>query len=80
MGSFAAWLRRNSEEHLIAATQADLARRYLGRDGPLRRPTQGERFWQQVFLPVYRVLPWQVRRLVLHSLPGSHRRRWRGRP
>lgn len=80
MSRFAGWLRHNSEAELIAATQAELAQRYLGREGPLREDdTRGgaQLFWQGAFVPVYRRLPWSVRRLVMRMLPGSHRRRWR---
>jgi hypothetical protein len=27
-------------------------------------------------VPIYRVLPWGFRSLVLHSMPGSHRKTW----
>lgn len=75
----AAWLRRNSEATLKAATEEELARRYLGRGGPVGRAGEGEFFWRRVFVPTYRRLPWPVRRFVLHSLPGSHHRRWQWR-
>jgi hypothetical protein len=35
-----------------------------------------ERFWRQVFVPVYRLLPWRIRRFTIQSLPGSHRKEW----
>ncbi|MGH3320900.1 MAG: hypothetical protein ACRDN9_12075 [Streptosporangiaceae bacterium] len=79
MGSFAGWLRHHSEENLMAVTQEELARRYLGRDGPVGRPAQGELFWRRVFVPTYRRLPWRIRRFALHRMPGSHRQRWQWR-
>ena len=78
MGSLGEWLRKNSEPRLMDAAQKDLARRYLGRDGPVRRSAADDVFWNTVFVPVYRKLPWAVRRFVLRRLPGSHHRRWRG--
>lgn len=78
MGAFGKWLRENAEARLMSATQKDLARRYLGRGGPVRGPAVGDGFWDSFFVPVYRKLPWQLRRFVLRRLPGSHRRRWRG--
>ena len=79
MGSFAGWLRRNSEENLLASTQEELARRYLRREGPVGHRSQGEFFWRQVFIPAYRKIPWPVRSFVLRQMPGSHRRRWQWR-
>ena len=85
MGGFAGWLRSHSEHTLMAAAQEDLARRYLDRSGPVGtaaapgRSGRERYFWQQVFVPAYRRLPWRLRRFALHSMPGSHRRRWQWR-
>jgi hypothetical protein len=67
----ATWLRRNSERYLMADAQAQMARRYLGREGPVGVDNA---FWRRVFVPVYRLLPWQLRNAVLRAMPGSHRR------
>jgi hypothetical protein len=32
-----------------------------------------------MFVPVYRRLPWGLRRAVIQAIPGSHRQRWQGR-
>ncbi len=74
--SFSQWLRANSERHLLEAAQADMARRYLNRPGPVQEAGLGPFFWRRVFVPVYRRLPWELRRSVIQALPGSHRRRW----
>lgn len=85
MSGFSGWLRRRSEHTLMAAAQADLARRYLDREGPVGsaappgRSAREQYFWREVFVPAYRRLPWRLRRLALHSMPGSHRRRWQWR-
>ncbi|MDP8977224.1 MAG: hypothetical protein M3N17_01310 [Actinomycetota bacterium] len=73
----AQWLRRNSERSLMDAAEEDLARRYLGRGGPVGRQGPATLFWRRVFVPAYRALPWGVRHAALRAMPGSHRRRWR---
>ena len=70
------WLRRNSERYLLEAAQERLARRYLGREGPVHEGGPRDFFWRRLFVPVYRLLPWGLRRSVIVALPGSHRRRW----
>lgn len=73
--TFAHWLRSNSEHYLLQDSQARIAR---ATGSPMPRPPRGvkERFFRQVFAPVYRLLPWEVRRRVIQALPGSHRREW----
>jgi hypothetical protein len=70
------WLRRNSERYLLEAAQEKLARRYLGRPGPAHGGGARDFFWRRLYVPVYRLLPWPLRRAVIIALPGSHRRRW----
>ncbi|HXF74066.1 MAG TPA: hypothetical protein VNO79_15835 [Actinomycetota bacterium] len=74
----AAWLRRRAEDALLEAAQAEMARRAGRPARPARRGPAGF-FWRRVFVPAYRLLPWRLRWWVLRTLPGSHRRRWRGR-
>lgn len=73
--SFSGWLRKNSEHYLLVDAQKQMAAKY--RLNP-PTPPRGvrDRFWRQVFTPVYRVLPWSLRNRIIQSLPGSHRRRW----
>jgi hypothetical protein len=73
--SFSRWLRSNSEHYLLQRAQGVVARRY---DAPQPRPPRGlkDLFWARVFAPVYDVLPWGLRRRVMQSIPGSHRRQW----
>jgi hypothetical protein len=73
------WVRRNSEKYLLEAAQADLARRYLGRPGPVGRRGLQELFWKRLFVPIYRRLPWKVRHAIILGMPGSHRRSWQRR-
>ena len=72
------WLRRNSERYLLEAAQDDMARRYLGTMP--QHPASGvvDAFWRRVYVPVYRRIPWAVRRRLIVAMPGSHRRPWRG--
>lgn len=51
-----------------------------GRWGAARRPGEGltAAFWRRVYVPVYRRIPWSVRRRLIVAMPGSHRRSWQG--
>ena len=69
------WLRSNSEHYLLQDAQRRMAVHYQANQ-PLAPKGLRERFWRQVFVPVYRLLPWGVRQRVIHIMPGSHRRDW----
>jgi hypothetical protein len=72
--SLARRLREVSEHQLMIAAQRDVAGRY---GAPPPQPPRGaDRFWQQVYVPVYHRLPWKVRATVMRTMPGSHRRTW----
>ena len=73
--SFPRWLRRNSEHYLMIDAQRRMALKY-GRPPPPGPTTLGERFWLDVFAPVYRLLPWKLRRFTMQLMPGSHRQQW----
>jgi len=73
---FFRWLRTNSQKYLLEAVQADLAREQLGRPGPVGRRTPEVIFWKNVFVPLYRRLPWSVKHRIIVSMPGSHRKDW----
>ena len=73
--SFPQWLRSNSEHYLLQDAQGRMARRY-GLNPPTGPHGLKDRFWRQVFVPVYRLLPWGLRRVAIQALPGSHRRPW----
>jgi hypothetical protein len=66
---FFEWLRSNSEEYLLEAAQRDMAARY----GIPVRPPEGSFFWRRIFTPIYRLLPWTLRRSITSAMPGSHR-------
>jgi hypothetical protein len=76
---FSAWLRSNSEHFLLEAAQRDMARRHGRPVGAPERRGVMAFLWRWIFVPIYRVLPWRLRRAIMHTMPGSHRRRWGGR-
>jgi hypothetical protein len=73
--SFPSWLRSNSEYYLLCDAQARMARKF-GIDMCAARRSLKDRFWMQVFVPIYRALPWGLRRAAMQALPGSHRQVW----
>jgi hypothetical protein len=75
---FSEWLRRNSERYLLEAAQRDAAVRY-GLPAPRQGGGPMAFVWRRIFVPVYRLLPWGLRRWVMRLMPGSHRRRWEER-
>ena len=73
--SFSQWIRSNSEHYLMCDAQDRVARK-MGFNPPNKPRGVKERFWRQLFVPVYRLLPWSVKKSVMHTLPGSHRKAW----
>ncbi len=73
--SFTHWLRSNSEQYLLQDSQARVAKMH-GLAGPRPPKNLKDRFWRLVFAPVYRRLPWAVRKRTIQALPGSHRQPW----
>jgi len=77
---FFEWVRSNSEHYLLEAAQRDMARKYLvDRSGPAPRRGGMAFLWRNLFTPIYRLLPWGLRRSIIQAMPGSHRRTWTGR-
>jgi hypothetical protein len=76
MNRFFQWVRTYSQKYLLEATQAELARRYLGRPPTVGPRTPQVIFWKCLFVPLYRRLPWKVKLSVILAMPGSHRRHW----
>ena len=73
--SFARWLRSNSEHYLLLDAQVRAAAKHGLPEPPPPRRTR-ELFWRKVFVPVYRRLPWSLRRVTIGAMPGSHRQEW----
>jgi hypothetical protein len=76
---FFEWLRRNSERYLLEDAQVEMARKYLGQEPPEATDGLGALFWRRVYVPVYRRLPWAIRRAIITAMPGSHKQSWGGR-
>lgn len=70
------WLRMNSQKYLLESVQAELAREYLGRPPTVDSSRLANLFWVRLFAPIYRRLPWKLRRAIILSMPGSHRQGW----
>ena len=73
--SFSGWLRANSEHYLLLDAQARAAAKH-GRPTPPPPRATRELFWRRLFVPVYRRLPWSLRRTSIALMPGSHRQQW----
>ena len=72
------WVRAVSEEQLLIAAQRQVARRYGTPEPP---PPRGlDRFWQQVYAPLFHRLPYPLRARIANLLPGSHRQTWHRTP
>jgi hypothetical protein len=75
---FTRQVRVISERQLMTAAERKIATRY-GTLPPLE-PRGIDRFWQQVYVPIYHRIPWSVRARVMQLMPGSHREIWHPRP
>jgi len=73
--SFTQWLRSNSEHYLLQDSQAQMSKR-TGSPMPVKPKTFKDHFFRQLFAPIYRLLPWSIRRRTIQALPGSHRQEW----
>lgn len=73
--SFSRWLRSNSEHALLRDAQRQMATKYDANPPAGPRGVK-DRWWRQVFAPLYRVLPWPLRRATMQRIPGSHRMGW----
>jgi hypothetical protein len=73
--SLLSWFRSNSEYYLMCDAQNRMARQ-MGYNPPAGPRNLRERFWRQVFVPAYRILPDGVRIGLIKALPGSHRQSW----
>lgn len=73
--SFSRWLRSNSEHALLRDAQRQMATKYDA-NPPAGPHGVKDRWWRQVFAPLYRVLPWPLRRATMQRIPGSHRMGW----
>jgi hypothetical protein len=77
--TFFQWVRSSSERYLLEAAQREMAKKYLGQEPPFVGGGLQAQFWRRLFVPIYRRIPWGVRRAIIIAMPGSHRRDWGGR-
>lgn len=77
--AFLEWVRTNSEHYLMEASQREMARKYLGEEPPVTGSSLKDIFFRRLFVPVYRRMPWKMRRMIMVAMPGSHRQDWGGR-
>lgn len=70
-----AWLRTNAEHYLLRDAQRRTAIAH-GLPAPPAPRSLKDRFWLQIFAPIYRLLPWGLRSSIMRAMPGSHRRSW----
>jgi hypothetical protein len=60
-------LRERAEHHLtLAAMERLRARDPAGTTAPYREP--GAFFWRRIFVPLYRRVPWALKRRAMHAL------------
>jgi len=72
--SLSRWLRATSEHYLMVAAQRQVGAKY--KVPPPPRPRGAGLFWLNVYVPLYRAIPWPVRSAIMRRLPGSHRMTW----
>lgn len=73
--SFSRWLRTNSEHYLLCDAQ-DRAARSKGFNPPNKPRSLKDWIWRRFIVPAYHLLPWPLKKAIMQSLPGSHRKSW----
>lgn len=76
--AFTRWVRSTSEHYLMIDAQDKVAKR-LGTTRP-SRPRGAERFWRQVYVPLFHRMPLRMRNAIIARMPGSHQKKWVERP
>lgn len=77
---FGHWLRKNAEKHLQEAAADDLIARYPEScEQPYREKGLSNIFWRNIFVPIYLLIPWSVRKKIIlaSSYPGGKRPHWK---
>ena len=78
--AFGHWLRKNAEKHLQEAAADELISRYPEScEKPYREKGLGHLFWRYVFVPVYLMIPWSIRKKIIlaTSYPRGKRPHWK---
>jgi len=77
---FGHWLRKNAEKHLQEAAADDLIARYPEScEQPYREKGLSNIFWRNIFVPIYLVIPWSIRKKIIlaSSYPSGKRPHWK---
>ncbi|MCI0453733.1 MAG: hypothetical protein L0Y68_01910 [Candidatus Dadabacteria bacterium] len=77
--SFGERLRKNAEKYLLEAATDDVASLYPGLSAkPYRKKGLVPFFWRKVFVPIYLMIPWNVRKkmILMSSYPSGKRPQW----
>ena len=78
--AFGHWLRKNAEKHLQEAAADDLIVRYPEScEQPYREKGLSNIFWRNIFVPIYLMIPWSIRKKIIlaSSYPGGKRPHWK---
>ena len=78
--AFGHWLRKNAEKHLQEQAADELISTYPECcEQPYREKGLDHFFWQKIFVPVYLMIPWSIRRKIIlaSSYPGGKRPHWK---
>jgi len=73
--TFPQWIRTNSEHYLLCDAQDRIARS-KGFNAPNKPRGLKDNIWRRVLIPVYHMMPWGLKKLVMQSIPGSHKKSW----
>lgn len=77
---FGHWLRKNAEKHLQEAAADELIARYPEScEQPYREKGISNLFWRNIFVPVYLMIPWSIRKKIIlaSSYPSGKRPHWK---
>lgn len=77
---FGYWLRKNAEKHLQEAAADELVVRYREScEKPYRTKGLDHFFWRKIFVPVYLMVPWRIRKKIIlaTAYPTGKRPHWK---
>ena len=77
--TFGQWLRKNAEKFLLEAATDDIASHYPNLCAkPYRKNGLGPFIWRNIFVPIYLMIPWSLRKkmILMSSYPTGKRPQW----
>ena len=77
--AFGEWLRTNAQKYLLEAAADEMAASYPDFSSkPYREKGFVPFFWRNIFVPIYSLIPWNIRRklILFTSYPGGVRPHW----